>query len=251
MAVSGRRADGHRFFADAVERGAVAGRGRAHARRRHSTARSRSCSSPTRGLPLSALAAAFYGHPSRASAWSASPGPTARPPPRRCSGTPGAPPGSLPRRSPPWIDATGDGVIANPSRQTTPEAPELQAELAPHPRRRLHARRPRDVLARAGDAPCRRRGVPRRRVHADHHRAPRAARQPRPIPRRQGAPARARVATRRRHRRARRRRPVRVPASSSAIPVATRLTYTDEPTSTPTCAPTTSSPPPVGVRFTA
>ena len=71
------------------------------------------------------------GAPERAT--SASPGsraPTARRRPRRCSGTPGGRRGSPRRRSPPSIAGRPDGVTSNPSRQTTPEAPELQAELA-------------------------------------------------------------------------------------------------------------------------
>ena len=130
-------------------------------------------------------------------------GPTARPRPRRCSGTRGERQGSPPRRSRPSIAASGDGDRLQPLAADDTRGAGAAGRAGPDSRRRLHACGARDLVARARDASGRRRGLPRRRVHADHHGAPRAARQPRPIPRRQGAAARARVAATRRHRGAR------------------------------------------------
>jgi UDP-N-acetylmuramoyl-L-alanyl-D-glutamate--2,6-diaminopimelate ligase len=129
VAITGRRTDGHRFCLDAVERGAVA------------LVVERVPDPPIdpsiplvlvvdSRLALSALAAAFYGHPSAGlcvvgitgtdgktttatllwQAW-------------RAAGIAAASITTVDRR-------TLDNVSANSSRQTTPEAPELQAELA-------------------------------------------------------------------------------------------------------------------------
>ena len=129
VAVSGRQADGHQFIAEAVARGAVA------------VVAERIPAAPLDGsipvvivasarLAVSDLAAAFHDHPSRSlcvvgitgtdgktttatllwRAW-------------RAAGIAAASITTVDRR-------TGDRVIANPSRQTTPEAPELHAELA-------------------------------------------------------------------------------------------------------------------------
>jgi len=129
VAISGLRADGHEFIGDAIRRGAVA-----------VVAERAPSASADAGIPviavgnsrlaLSDLAAAFYDHPSRGlcvvgitgtdgktttatllwHAW-------------RAAGFAAASITTVDRR-------TGDDVAPNPSRQTTPEAPELQAELA-------------------------------------------------------------------------------------------------------------------------
>jgi UDP-N-acetylmuramoyl-L-alanyl-D-glutamate--2,6-diaminopimelate ligase len=129
VAVPGRQADGHQFIAAAVARGAVA----VVAERLPEVALDASIPVITVAntrLVVSDLAAAFHGHPSRSlcvvgitgtdgktttatllwHAW-------------RASGIAAASITTVDRR-------TGDGIVANPSRQTTPEAPELQAELA-------------------------------------------------------------------------------------------------------------------------
>jgi UDP-N-acetylmuramoyl-L-alanyl-D-glutamate--2,6-diaminopimelate ligase len=128
VAIAGLRADGHRFIGDAIRRGAVA------------VVAERVPEGPVDTVPLitvgnsrlalSALAAAFNDHPSRDlcvvgitgtdgktttatllwHAW-------------RAAGISAASITTVDRR-------TGDAVASNPSRQTTPEAPELQAELA-------------------------------------------------------------------------------------------------------------------------
>ena len=129
VAVPGLRFDGHRFIESAVEHGATA------------VVAERLPDPPidpsipvvvvsNARLALSELAAAFNDHPSRAlcvvgitgtdgktttstllwHAW-------------RAAGIAAASITTVDRR-------TGDGVTANPSRQTTPDAPELQAELA-------------------------------------------------------------------------------------------------------------------------
>ena len=129
VAVPGLRADGHRFIADAVGRGAVA------IVAEHTPDMALDAAIPlitvaNSRLALSDLAAAFNDHPSRDlcvvgitgtdgktttatllwHAW-------------RAAGIRAASITTVDRR-------TGDEVTANPSRQTTPEAPELQAELA-------------------------------------------------------------------------------------------------------------------------
>ena len=129
VAISGLRADGHQFIDDAIRRGAVA----VVAERAPSGADSAGVPVIAVGnsrLALSDLAAAFYDHPSRGlcvvgitgtdgktttatllwHAW-------------RAAGLAAASITTVDRR-------TGDGVTTNPSRQTTPEAPELQTELA-------------------------------------------------------------------------------------------------------------------------
>ncbi len=129
VAISGLRADGHQFIADAIRRGAVA----VVAERAPSGSDSAGAPVVAVGnsrLALSDLAAAFYDHPSRGlcvvgitgtdgktttatllwHAW-------------RAAGIAAASVTTVDRR-------TGGSVTTNPSRQTTPEAPELQAELA-------------------------------------------------------------------------------------------------------------------------
>jgi UDP-N-acetylmuramoyl-L-alanyl-D-glutamate--2,6-diaminopimelate ligase len=129
VAITGLRADGHRFCRDAVRAGAVA----LVVERAPDPAVDPSTPLivvPDSRLVLSALAAAFNGDPSRSlcvvgitgtdgktttatllwHAW-------------RASGIAAAAITTVDRR-------TLDSVVVNPSRQTTPEAPELQAELA-------------------------------------------------------------------------------------------------------------------------
>jgi UDP-N-acetylmuramoyl-L-alanyl-D-glutamate--2,6-diaminopimelate ligase len=129
VAITGLRADGHRFCRDAVRAGAVA----LVVERAPVPAVDPSTPLivvPDSRLVLSALAAAFNGDPSRSlcvvgitgtdgktttatllwHAW-------------RASGIAAAAITTVDRR-------TLDSVVVNPSRQTTPEAPELQAELA-------------------------------------------------------------------------------------------------------------------------
>ena len=127
VAINGLRSDGHRFIADAVN-GARWPSSPSICPSRPSTRRSTRARRERR-VALSALAAAFHGNPSADLCVVGVTGPTARPPPRPCSGTRGA--------RPAWrgIDhdcgsPPGDGVVLNPSRLTTPEAPELQADLA-------------------------------------------------------------------------------------------------------------------------
>ncbi len=129
VAVPGLRADGRRFIADAVARGAVA----VVVERLPEAlidAGIPVITVASARLALSALAAAFNDHPSRDlcvvgitgtdgktttatllwHAW-------------RAAGIEAASITTVDRR-------TGDRVVSNPSRQTTPDAPELQAELA-------------------------------------------------------------------------------------------------------------------------
>ena len=129
VAISGLRADGHQFIDDAIRRGAVA----VVAERVPDGSRDARVPVIAVGnsrLALSQLAAAFYDHPSRSlcvvgitgtdgktttatllwHAW-------------RAAGLAAASITTVDRR-------TGDDITTNPSRQTTPEAPELQGELA-------------------------------------------------------------------------------------------------------------------------
>jgi UDP-N-acetylmuramoyl-L-alanyl-D-glutamate--2,6-diaminopimelate ligase len=129
VAVTGLRSDGHRYCRDAVERGAVA------VVAEHPPEPAIDPSIPlvlvenTR-VALSALAAAFHGRPSAdlcvvgitgtdgktttaTMLWHA----------WRAAGLAAASITTVDRRLP-------DGVVPNPSRLTTPEAPELQADLA-------------------------------------------------------------------------------------------------------------------------
>jgi UDP-N-acetylmuramoyl-L-alanyl-D-glutamate--2,6-diaminopimelate ligase len=129
VAMPGLRSDGHQFIGDAIARGAIA----VIAERAPDTPIDASIPVITVGnarLALSHLAATFNDHPSRVlcvvgitgtdgktttatllwHAW-------------RAAGIAAATVTTVDRR-------TGDEVIANPSRQTTPDAPELQAELA-------------------------------------------------------------------------------------------------------------------------
>ena len=69
------------------------------------------------------------------------------------------------------------GVIGTlTGAHTTPEAPELQADARPLPRRRAAGRGDGGVVARAGSAPRRRHAVRRRRVHQPRPRPPRLPR---------------------------------------------------------------------------
>jgi UDP-N-acetylmuramoyl-L-alanyl-D-glutamate--2,6-diaminopimelate ligase len=129
VAIPGLRSDGHRFIGDAVARGAVA----VIAERVPEPAINPSIPvaivADTR-VALSRLASAFYDHPSRDlcvvgvtgtdgktttatllwHAW-------------RAAGLEAASITTVDRRA-------GDEITSNPSRQTTPEAPELQAEIS-------------------------------------------------------------------------------------------------------------------------
>jgi UDP-N-acetylmuramoyl-L-alanyl-D-glutamate--2,6-diaminopimelate ligase len=129
VAITGLRSDGHRFCRDAVERGAVA------VVAEHVPEPAVDPSIPlvlveNGRVALSALAAAFHGHPSAdlcvvgvtgtdgktttaTMLWHA----------WRAAGLAAASITTVDRRLP-------DGVVLNPSRLTTPEAPELQADLA-------------------------------------------------------------------------------------------------------------------------
>jgi UDP-N-acetylmuramoyl-L-alanyl-D-glutamate--2,6-diaminopimelate ligase len=129
VAIAGLRTDGHRFIGDAIRRGAVAVVGERVPGGPVDAAVPLITVGNSR-LALSALAAAFNDHPSRAlcvvgitgtdgktttatllwHAW-------------RATGISAASITTVDRR-------TGDEIASNPSRQTTPEAPELQAELA-------------------------------------------------------------------------------------------------------------------------
>lgn len=129
VAVPGLRADGHRFITDAVQRGAVAVVAERLPDQRLEAPIPVITVADAREA-LSGLAAAFNDHPSRAlcvvgitgtdgktttatllwHAW-------------RAAGISAASVTTVDRR-------TGETVTDNPSRQTTPEAPELQAELA-------------------------------------------------------------------------------------------------------------------------
>jgi UDP-N-acetylmuramoyl-L-alanyl-D-glutamate--2,6-diaminopimelate ligase len=128
VAVPGLRADGRRFIADAVARGAVA------------VVAERPPDIPPGAAALilvgdarsalSQLADAFNDHPSRALCVAGITGTDGKTTTAtllwhawRAAGISAASITTVDRR-------TADGVVSNPSRQTTPEAPELQAELA-------------------------------------------------------------------------------------------------------------------------
>jgi UDP-N-acetylmuramoyl-L-alanyl-D-glutamate--2,6-diaminopimelate ligase len=129
VAIPGLRADGHRFIAAAVDRGAVA----VVAERLPDASIDPSTPVIIVGdsrLTLSDLAAAFNDHPSRALCVAGITGTDGKTTTAtllwyawRAAGIAAASITTVDRR-------TLDGVTANPSRQTTPEAPELQAELA-------------------------------------------------------------------------------------------------------------------------
>jgi UDP-N-acetylmuramoyl-L-alanyl-D-glutamate--2,6-diaminopimelate ligase len=129
VAIPGLRSDGHRFIDAAVERGAAA----VVAERLPGTPIDPSTPVIVVGdsrLALSDLAAAFNDHPSRALCVAGITGTDGKTTTAtllwyawRAAGIAAASITTIDRR-------TLDGVIANPSRQTTPEAPELQAELA-------------------------------------------------------------------------------------------------------------------------
>jgi UDP-N-acetylmuramoyl-L-alanyl-D-glutamate--2,6-diaminopimelate ligase len=129
VAITGRRTDGHRFCREAVERGAVA----LVVERVPDPAVDPSIPLvmvPDSRLALSALAAAFHGHPSADLCVAGITGTDGKTTTAtllwhawRAAGIAAASITTVDRR-------TLDGVSANGSRQTTPEAPELQAELA-------------------------------------------------------------------------------------------------------------------------
>jgi UDP-N-acetylmuramoyl-L-alanyl-D-glutamate--2,6-diaminopimelate ligase len=129
VAIPGLRADGHGFVADAVARGAVA----VVAERLPEAPPDASIPLILVGdarLALSDLADAFNDHPSRSLCVAGITGTDGKTTTAtllwhawRAAGIPAASITTVDRR-------TADGVIPNPSRQTTPEAPELQAELA-------------------------------------------------------------------------------------------------------------------------
>ena len=129
VAIPGLRSDGHRFIAAAVDRGAVA----VVAERLPDASIDPSTPVIIVGdsrLALSDLAAAFNDHPSRALCVAGITGTDGKTTTAtllwyawRAAGIAAASITTVDRR-------TLDGVTANPSRQTTPEAPELQAELA-------------------------------------------------------------------------------------------------------------------------
>lgn len=129
VAIPGLRTDGHGYIAEAIRRGAVA------------VVAERPPVAPLDAavpvilvgnsrLALAGLAAAFNDHPSRALCVAGITGTDGKTTTAtllwhawRAAGITAASITTVDRR-------TGDGVSANPSRQTTPEAPELQAELA-------------------------------------------------------------------------------------------------------------------------
>lgn len=129
VAMPGIRSDGHRFIGDAITRGAVA----VIAERLPETAIDASIPLITVGnarLALSGLAATFNDDPSRALCVAGITGTDGKTTTAtllwhawRAAGIPAASITTVDRR-------TGDTVTANPSRQTTPDPPELQAELA-------------------------------------------------------------------------------------------------------------------------
>ena len=129
VAIHGLRSDGHRFIDAAVERGAAA----VVAEQLPGAPIDRSTPVIIVGdsrLALSDLAAAFNDHPSRALCVAGITGTDGKTTTAtllwyawRAAGIAAASITTIDRR-------TLDGVTANPSRQTTPEAPELQAELA-------------------------------------------------------------------------------------------------------------------------
>jgi UDP-N-acetylmuramoyl-L-alanyl-D-glutamate--2,6-diaminopimelate ligase len=129
VAIPGLRADGRRFIADAVERGAVA-----------VVVEGPRAAPIDASIPLitvgnarhalSELAATFNDHPSRSLCVAGITGTDGKTTTAtllwhawRAAGIAAASMSTVDRR-------TGDLVTPNPSRQTTPEAPELQAELA-------------------------------------------------------------------------------------------------------------------------
>jgi UDP-N-acetylmuramoyl-L-alanyl-D-glutamate--2,6-diaminopimelate ligase len=129
VAIAGLRSDGHRFCRDAVARGAVA------VVAQHAPDPPVDASVPVVLVPdsrraLSALAAAFAGHPSARLCVAGITGTDGKTTTAtllwhawKAAGIAAASITTVDRRTP-------DGVTTNPSRQTTPEAPELQAELA-------------------------------------------------------------------------------------------------------------------------
>lgn len=129
VAIPGRRADGHRFIGEAVARGAVA----VVAERAKDVPIDMSIPVVTVAntrLALSELAATFNDHPSRALCVAGITGTDGKTTTAtllwhawRAAGIAAASITTVDRR-------TGDRVTTNPSRQTTPEAPELQSELA-------------------------------------------------------------------------------------------------------------------------
>lgn len=129
VAITGLRSDGHRFCRDAVARGAVA----VVAERVPDPPVDKSIPlvlvADSR-LALSALADAFAEHPSASLCVAGITGTDGKTTTAtllwhawRAAGIAAASITTVDRRTP-------DGVTMNPSRQTTPEAPELQAELA-------------------------------------------------------------------------------------------------------------------------
>jgi UDP-N-acetylmuramoyl-L-alanyl-D-glutamate--2,6-diaminopimelate ligase len=129
VAITGLRSDGHRFCRDAVARGAVA----VVAERVPDPPVDASVPVvlvPDSRIALSALAGAFAGHPSEHLCVAGITGTDGKTTTAtlvwhawRAAGIAAASITTVDRRTP-------DGVTTNPSRQTTPEAPELQAELA-------------------------------------------------------------------------------------------------------------------------
>jgi UDP-N-acetylmuramoyl-L-alanyl-D-glutamate--2,6-diaminopimelate ligase len=129
VAITGFRTDGHRFIGDAVRHGAVA----VVAERVPGGAADAAIPLITVGnsrLALSALASAFNDNPSRTLCVAGITGTDGKTTTAtllwhawRAAGISAASITTVDRR-------TGDEVASNPSRQTTPEAPELQAELA-------------------------------------------------------------------------------------------------------------------------
>ena len=129
VAITGLRSDGHRFCRDAVERGAVA------IVAEHPPEPAVDPSIPlvlvkSSRVALSALAAALYGNPSADLCVAGVTGTDGKTTTAtmlwhawRAAGLAAASITTVDRRLP-------DSVVLNPSRQTTPEAPELQAELA-------------------------------------------------------------------------------------------------------------------------
>lgn len=129
VAITGLRSDGHHFCRDAVARGAVA----VVAERLPDPPIDPSVAVvlvPDSRRALSALADAFAGHPSAGLCVAGITGTDGKTTTAtllwhawRAAGIAAASITTVDRRTP-------DGVTANPSRQTTPEAPELQSELA-------------------------------------------------------------------------------------------------------------------------
>jgi UDP-N-acetylmuramoyl-L-alanyl-D-glutamate--2,6-diaminopimelate ligase len=129
VAITGRRSDGHRFCREAVERGAVALVVERAPEPEVDPSVPRVLVADTR-LALSALAAAFYDHPSAGLCIAGITGTDGKTTTAtllwqawRAAGIAAASITTVDRR-------TLDSVSMNPSRQTTPEAPELHAELA-------------------------------------------------------------------------------------------------------------------------